>query len=642
MIRYLIALLLTMSMTPMTLLAANLLKVEINDQDQAQSLKNTGVDAVVRTNDGYLVLVEPQQMARLESARLNAKLIATGVERNELVLDLRLDNYNLSRLEVVYAEGGLRVYRIPGGYDPARETQPTLMPIPARSLEIYYREMAGPEFKGFAQSAVLEQLIGTVSQDSLYSYDRKLQSYYRRLAGSYEITLARDWIKSKFESFGYDSVYVDQWTQNLGGVPSQCYNVIAVKTGTKYPNIEIIVGAHYDGVSVSPAADDNGSGTSGVLEVARALANTPTEVTFKFITFDAEEWGLYGSYHYADAAAARGDDILFMFNMDMIASVPNSDRATIHHGTNTIYANLWKSIAQTSYGINGSLSGNSSGSDHYPFTQHGYPAVFIIEYYFSSVYHSSHDSTTYMNFEYMTRMVRASLATVYQVASSGDFDGDGIANDVDNCPYTINTMQEDPDADLIGSACDNCASTYNPLQQDENGDGVGDHCDGNLHIESYSLPDAYINQPYECQLSAVGGTAPYNWVFLGGDLPSGMTFNSPEGLIVGTPDYYWIYYFTVAVSDASSPAKADTLSIHIAVTDPPEPPFVCGDVNKSGSISISDVVYLIRYIFAGGPAPDPIASADVNCGGTVSISDAVYLINFIFGGGAIPCAGCQP
>ncbi len=67
----------------------------------------------------------------------------------------------------------------------------------------------------------------------------------------------------------------------------------------------------------------------------------------------------------------------------------------------------------------------------------------------------------------------------------------------------------------------------------------------------------------------------------------------------------------------------------------------CGDANGSGAISISDVVYLINYIFSGGPAPNPVFSADANCSGGVNISDAVYLINYIFTGGAAPCASCQ-
>ncbi|MGB5105807.1 MAG: M28 family peptidase [Candidatus Zixiibacteriota bacterium] len=624
-----------------SLLARDLINVSVSNQRDASILESLSLDAVVRTSTGYLVIADPVQTGSLAASGIKFELITSGIQRSELALDLRLDDFTLSRYELIYAEGKLRVFRVPGGYDPASELQPSLMPIPSRPLRIVFQD-AGAPFLEMQQSAILDQLVGTISQDSLYSYASKLQSYYRRVAGSPSIFLARDWIASKFQSFGYDSVYLDNWSQYFNGKTNQCYNVVAVKPGAKYPQIEILVGAHYDGVTTSPAADDNGSGTAGVLEIARALADTPTEVTLKFITFDAEEWGLYGSYHYADAAAARGDDILLMFNMDMIAHITNTNRASIHHGTNTTFANMWQGIAQTSFGINGALSGNSSGSDHYPFTQQGYPAVFIIEYNFSTVYHSARDSTTYMNFEYMTRMVGASLATVFQAANSGDFDNDGVLNDFDNCIYSANPAQEDPDVDSIGSACDNCPAIFNPNQEDENGDGVGDYCDGNLHIMSYILPAAHKNETYNCQMTAVGGVEPYNWVFLGGDLPFGLEFNSPQGTITGVPTYNASFYFTVAATDASSPAKADTLSVSITVTDPPPPTYVCGDADNNDIVTISDAVYLINYIFAGGPAPDPLEAGDVDCNIILTISDAVYLINYIFSGGPQPCNSCLP
>ncbi len=69
--------------------------------------------------------------------------------------------------------------------------------------------------------------------------------------------------------------------------------------------------------------------------------------------------------------------------------------------------------------------------------------------------------------------------------------------------------------------------------------------------------------------------------------------------------------------------------------------YLCGDANWSGSVNISDAVYLIAYIFSGGPAPSPLLAGDANCSGTVNISDAVYLIAYIFSGGPAPCAGCK-
>jgi hypothetical protein len=70
------------------------------------------------------------------------------------------------------------------------------------------------------------------------------------------------------------------------------------------------------------------------------------------------------------------------------------------------------------------------------------------------------------------------------------------------------------------------------------------------------------------------------------------------------------------------------------------PSYVCGDADGDGQVIISDAVYLINYIFAGGPAPDPLVSGDVDCDGVPIISDAVYIVNYIFAGGPAPCAAC--
>jgi hypothetical protein len=64
----------------------------------------------------------------------------------------------------------------------------------------------------------------------------------------------------------------------------------------------------------------------------------------------------------------------------------------------------------------------------------------------------------------------------------------------------------------------------------------------------------------------------------------------------------------------------------------------CGDVTQDGSVDVADVVYLINYLFVGGPAPYPINVADVNSDGVVDISDVVYLINYLFIGGPAPCS----
>jgi hypothetical protein len=70
----------------------------------------------------------------------------------------------------------------------------------------------------------------------------------------------------------------------------------------------------------------------------------------------------------------------------------------------------------------------------------------------------------------------------------------------------------------------------------------------------------------------------------------------------------------------------------------------CGDANSDFTVDISDAVFLISHIFAGGPAPGNCmyanAMGDANGDGAVDISDAVYLVSYIFAGGPAPhCQG---
>jgi hypothetical protein len=71
-----------------------------------------------------------------------------------------------------------------------------------------------------------------------------------------------------------------------------------------------------------------------------------------------------------------------------------------------------------------------------------------------------------------------------------------------------------------------------------------------------------------------------------------------------------------------------------------DPCFMCGDANGDGTINVADPVFLIEYIFKGGPPPNPLAAGDVNCDGDINVSDVVYMIDYIFKGGPPPCDGC--
>jgi hypothetical protein len=66
--------------------------------------------------------------------------------------------------------------------------------------------------------------------------------------------------------------------------------------------------------------------------------------------------------------------------------------------------------------------------------------------------------------------------------------------------------------------------------------------------------------------------------------------------------------------------------------------YICGNANGDEAVNVSDVVYILNYVFiSGSPPPHPLESAEVNCDGMVNVSDAVWLLNYIFISGPAPC-----
>ncbi len=79
------------------------------------------------------------------------------------------------------------------------------------------------------------------------------------------------------------------------------------------------------------------------------------------------------------------------------------------------------------------------------------------------------------------------------LAYTDDADGDGRADDNDNCPFASNAGQEDADGDGVGDACDNCPGLANFSQLDSDGDGIGDACDPDL--DGDGIPNESDNCP---------------------------------------------------------------------------------------------------------------------------------------------------
>jgi Zn-dependent M28 family amino/carboxypeptidase len=83
------------------------------------------------------------------------------------------------------------------------------------------------------------------------------------------------------------------------------HNIVVDLKGTERPREVLIIGAHFDAVPGSPGADDNGSGTAALLEVARVLKGVPLKRSVRLVFFNLEEIGLRGSAEHVRARLPR-------------------------------------------------------------------------------------------------------------------------------------------------------------------------------------------------------------------------------------------------------------------------------------------------------------------------------------------------
>lgn len=100
------------------------------------------------------------------------------------------------------------------------------------------------------------------------------------------------------------------------------WNVVAEIKGTSKADEIVFCGSHLDGIDITQGAYDNAGGTAVLMEAARALARHKGSYgrTLKFAAFSLEEWGLIGSFAYAQAHKDEMKNIRFMQNLDMAAS----------------------------------------------------------------------------------------------------------------------------------------------------------------------------------------------------------------------------------------------------------------------------------------------------------------------------------
>jgi hypothetical protein len=277
-------------------------------------------------------------------------------------------------------------------------------------------------------SSKIDSLINLITAQSVSLLDRELSGDTATTIGGLAYTIATrnynspsnpkaaQYIYEKFLSFGLNARYQNNSATNI--------NVLAVKTGTKYPNQYFVVCCHYDDMpsyptsSLAPGADDNASGTCGVIEAARILSGFNTDYTIVFAAFDEEERGLYGSAAYSDTAYMHGDSIVGVINMDMISYDGNNDSKS-YIVTNTNSSGFADEVLSAMNTYVPALNpvkffDNTANSDHASFWTHNWKAICSIEDEndFTPYYHTINDKFNTLNIPFFQKMTRGAVAAL--------------------------------------------------------------------------------------------------------------------------------------------------------------------------------------------------------------------------------------
>jgi len=197
----------------------------------------------------------------------------------------------------------------------------------------------------------------------------------------------------------------------------------------------VIIGAHYDHLGygnydslapsqigqIHPGADDNASGTAGVLELARALA--PMKGTLQrgilFASFAGEELGLLGSAHWVQQPTLPLEKAVAMLNMDMIGRIKDDKVYVGGIGTgSTLKVAIEQAQAKSNFKIEYSPGGYSA-SDHTSFVTKRIPVLFFFSGLHSD-YHKPSDTWDKINSQGAARLVDVVGDTGLQLASAPD------------------------------------------------------------------------------------------------------------------------------------------------------------------------------------------------------------------------------
>ena len=274
----------------------------------------------------------------------------------------------------------------------------------------------------------IQAMVDQVDTVNLYNNIAWMQQFIRD-SFSPEAVIVQNWLVEQFEALGLEpSVFYFYYNTSSFCDTLDAGNVIAIQRGTKYPDEYIMISSHYDHPD-GPGADDNASGTAGVLEVARILSQYEFDRSIIYVSFNNEEDGRFGSLEYVKECARQNESILGVFNLDMLGWYP-PELDTIkmftacYHLTKNLYdyyttvANLYLPETPTLW----RTGGEYGGGDDRSFFNYEYPAIYIGDTEYKDLnpcYHKPCDTigSGVNNFTLARAFVQATIAATAELAN---------------------------------------------------------------------------------------------------------------------------------------------------------------------------------------------------------------------------------
>jgi hypothetical protein len=266
-----------------------------------------------------------------------------------------------------------------------------------------------PAVQAFVDRVAQEHFRADVERLTTFQTRHSFSTLYREAA-----TLARN----RFEELGFAARHEEV---QVGAQTT--VNTIADRAGTGTGSRALVlIIAHLDSINLNgsaasraPGADDNASGSAGVLEIARVLRDYRGRNDLRLVLCGGEEQGLHGSKKFvAQLAAAERARIGAVVNMDMIARRNTADLTSLIEGAPVSRALIDSAVASASTytELEVQTSLHPHDSDHVPFIDAGIPAILTIEGTDSANddVHTENDAFATLDFGLMKQILRMNVA----------------------------------------------------------------------------------------------------------------------------------------------------------------------------------------------------------------------------------------